>query len=102
MLADVEEADGTGHRAAVAGWRVGGKTGTAEVKHPVEGKRKDTWFVSFAPYENPRYVVVVLVENGVSGGATCAPIAQKIHQAIKRLDDTPPPECGLLVQRQAP
>jgi penicillin-binding protein 2 len=102
MLADVEEADGTGHRAAVAGWRVGGKTGTAEVKHPVEGKRKDTWFVSFAPYENPRYVVVVLVENGVSGGATCAPIAQKIHQAIKRLDDTPPPGRGLLVQRQAP
>jgi penicillin-binding protein 2 len=41
-----------------------------------------TWFASFAPYENPRYAVVVMVESGSSGGGTCAPIAHDIYQAI--------------------
>ena len=41
-----------------------------------------TWFASFAPYEQPRYAVVVMVENGVSGGTTCAPIAGKIYSAL--------------------
>jgi penicillin-binding protein 2 len=40
------------------------------------------WFASFAPYENPRYAVVVMVEGSGSGGGTCAPIAQKIYQTI--------------------
>ena len=42
-----------------------------------------TWFVSFAPYESPRYVVVAMVESGLSGGGTCGPIAQKIYRALQ-------------------
>jgi cell division protein FtsI/penicillin-binding protein 2 len=83
MLADVEDADGTGRRAAVSGYRIGGKTGTAEVK---QGRRlvdKITWFAAFGPYEQPRYAVVVMVESGASGGYTCAPVAAQIFKAIR-------------------
>ena len=83
MLADVEDPDATGRRAAIPGLRVCGKTGTAQVKN-VQGQKTGqiTWFASFAPYGSPRYAVVVMVEDGVSGGETCAPIAAKVYTAI--------------------
>jgi penicillin-binding protein 2 len=87
MLADVEDSDGTGREAAVPGLRVCGKTGTAQVTRGSTVIRKDTWFVSYAPYETPRYVVVVVAEGGGSGGGTCAPVAHKIYQALKRIED---------------
>ncbi len=82
MLADVEETGGTGMNSFVPGMRVCGKTGTAQVLR--EGNVLDhvTWFVSFAPFESPRYAVVVMVESGASGGATCAPKAREIYKAI--------------------
>jgi penicillin-binding protein 2 len=85
MLADVEDAEGTGKGARVAGFRVAGKTGTAEIKG---GGVRDqiTWFASFGPYENPRYAVVVMIESGISGGTTCAPVARRIYEAIRDLE----------------
>jgi penicillin-binding protein 2 len=82
MLADVEDGDGTGRRAGVSGWRIGGKTGTAEIKKGNRVVDKTTWFVSFAPYEKPQYVVVVMIESGASGGHTCAPVAGQIYRVI--------------------
>ncbi len=41
-----------------------------------------TWFASYAPFEDPRYVVVVMVEEGEWGGTTCAPVARKIYEAL--------------------
>jgi penicillin-binding protein 2 len=90
MRADVEEEEGTGWRAAVPGLSVCGKTGTAEVKRGQLLLNKITWFVSFAPFDNPRYAVVVMVEGGASGGRTCAPIAQQIYRAIQRREAAPP------------
>jgi penicillin-binding protein 2 len=75
-------------------FRVAGKTGTAEVKSPGSPYKKVTWFDSYAPYEDPRYVVVVMVEDGEFGGPTCAPVARKIYQAILKREQT--------VQRQPP
>ena len=89
MKADVADSDGTGTAAAVPGMNVSGKTGTAQVLIN-NAIRYYTWFASFAPHENPRYVVLVMVEDGSSGGGTCAPIAKKIYEAIKRLDETSP------------
>ncbi len=87
MLADVAEAEGTGHQARVNGFNIGGKTGTAETSKRIHGRRiNDTWFVSFAPVENPLYAVVVLVVDGESGGANCAPVARKIYQFLKGLE----------------
>jgi penicillin-binding protein 2 len=85
MLQDVESTEGTGQEVAVPGMRIAGKTGTAEVERlgRIDKSAKDTWFVSFAPYENPRYVVVAAVEGGASGGKTCVPIAHKVYLALQ-------------------
>jgi penicillin-binding protein 2 len=58
--------------------KIGGKTGTAEVW----GKEDTSWFASFAPADNPRFVVVVMVSQGGMGGATAAPAAREIWEAI--------------------
>lgn len=76
---------GTAH-AAFAGfplrsWPVAGKTGTAEV----HGEQDTAWFVSYAPVEDPRYVVGVVVSQGGTGGATAAPIARDIHEELLRI-----------------
>lgn len=86
MLADVEEG-GTGKAAVVPGMRIGGKTGTAQITNPrgqIVGHT--TWFASCAPFEHPRWVVVVMVEEGASGGGTCAPAAAKIYRAIQKME----------------
>jgi penicillin-binding protein 2 len=87
MAADVEDEGGTGRGAAVPGMRVCAKTGTAQVTDP-QNRIIDhtTWFASFAPYENPRYAVVVMVESGTSGGGTCAPVARKIYEALLKME----------------
>ncbi len=89
MLADVEDRGGTGSLVAVPGLHIGGKTGTAEIEHNGRIVDKNAWFVSFAPVEKPRYVVVVMVEGGASGGKTCAPIAKLIYQAIQKRFTSP-------------
>jgi penicillin-binding protein 2 len=83
MLADVEDADGTGRAAAISSVRICGKTGTAQItdlNNRVVGHT--TWFISFAPYENPRVAVVIMVEGGSSGGGTCAPLARDIYRVL--------------------
>ncbi|MHB1306717.1 MAG: peptidoglycan D,D-transpeptidase FtsI family protein [Limisphaerales bacterium] len=95
MLADTEEPEGTGFSAfqqldratgkitpRLPGFRVGGKTGTAEVKQGGRLVDKITWFVAFGPFESPRYAVVVMVESGGSGGGTCAPVARRVFEHI--------------------
>jgi penicillin-binding protein 2 len=69
-----------------------GKTGTAQVftikqtdntraKIVDERRRDHAWFIAFAPVEDPKIAVAVLVENGGFGGSTAAPIAQKVLDA---------------------
>jgi cell division protein FtsI/penicillin-binding protein 2 len=88
MRDDVEDKDeGTGKLAAVPGLRICGKTGTAQITDPQSRLIGHTlWFTSYAPYEDPRYVVLVMVEadkgQGGYGGTICAPLAQKIYRAI--------------------
>ncbi len=62
---------GTGMAAKVQGVIVAGKTGTAENPH---GK-DHAWFIGYAPADNPRIAICVLVENAGFGGAVSAPIA---------------------------
>ena len=85
MLADVNSSEGTGTAAAVNGLHICDKTGTAQVQ---DASNKLTgynfWFASYAPYENPKYAVVVMVEStgSGSGGTVCAPIAHDIYETI--------------------
>lgn len=106
MLLDVEHRDpkgrldGTGKLAAVDGMRICGKTGTAQLKEGRKLKEHITWFASFAPFETPRYALVVLIEGGVSGASTCAPVAHDIYEAIlKREQQQTKPPAGTLAAR---
>jgi len=87
MLGETEE--GTGKPARVSGLEICGKTGTAQVMNTRNQEiDRTTWFASFAPYENPRYAVVVMVESGTYGGPTCAPIAHDIYVELAKKDST--------------
>ncbi len=86
MLADVQSQGGSGTRAAVPGFEICGKTGTAQIQD-VHNRTvgHNYWFASFAPYENPKYAVVVMVQSyveGGSGGLVCGPIAHDIYEEI--------------------
>lgn len=80
LRAVVDDPDGTGRLAAVEGVEVAGKTGTAQNPHGED----HAWFVAFAPLDNPKIVVAVLVEHGGHGGVTAAPIARRIIEAYLR------------------
>lgn len=82
--------EGTGARAfAGAAYESGGKTGTAQVfslkggQKYVSGQLKErlrdhSWYVAFAPVDQPKIVVAVMVENGGFGAQSAAPIARVI------------------------
>lgn len=63
---------------------VGGKTGTAEIRQATEtlGAIDTAWFVGAAPLSNPRYVVVIVVDQGGSGGKVAAPAARRLFQYL--------------------
>ncbi|MGE5411063.1 MAG: penicillin-binding protein 2, partial [Clostridiales bacterium] len=68
---------GTAGNAKIPGIDVAGKTGTAQNPH---GK-DHAWFMGFAPFENPKIAVAVLVENAGFGATWAAPIAKSVMTA---------------------
>ncbi len=69
---------GTGRRAGEGvGVKVAGKTGTAEVGS-LANRRKNTWFIAYAPAAKPEIAIAVVVERGESGGSTAAPKANAL------------------------
>jgi cell division protein FtsI (penicillin-binding protein 3) len=95
LLATVIE-DGTGRNAAVDGYRVGGKTGTAN-KLGDDGRYTDLTrasFVGMAPIDDPQVVVAVVVDSPAyeyrTGGLAAAPVfADIMEQALHRLGVSP-------------
>ena len=86
-------ATGTGKKAQIKGVTVAGKTGTAqfwrvekENGKTVRIKDNHTWFITFAPYEQPKYAVCIFVQGAKSGGGVSAPIAQKIMEESLALE----------------
>ncbi|MGZ8783795.1 MAG: peptidoglycan D,D-transpeptidase FtsI family protein, partial [Gaiellaceae bacterium] len=79
MMKDAVER-GTGTAARLSGVNVGGKTGTAETG--IEGLNT-TWFISYAGKARPQVAIAVVVEQQNStGGATAAPVAREVLQAL--------------------
>ena len=64
---------GTGRRAKVPGLEVAAKTGTAEYGSR-GNRRKHTWMIAFAPFDNPTIALAIVIEDGDSGGRTVAPL----------------------------
>ena len=88
MYDDIYTPIGTGKSAAVEGMKIGGKTGTAEVKKGRTLVDKIVWFTSFGSLsadKPPAYAITVVVESGGSGGKTCAPVAGRIYKGIQEL-----------------
>ncbi|MDE7394697.1 MAG: PASTA domain-containing protein, partial [Clostridiales bacterium] len=82
--------EGGGHKAGVQGYRIGGKTGTAqkyENGHIAQGKYVSS-FVGFAPVEDPRYVVAMIVDEPSGymyyGSLVAAPYAGQVFEKIFR------------------
>jgi len=76
---------GTGTRAQISGIQVAGKTGTAQ---HTQGGAPHAWFTAFAPADNPRIAVAVVVEDGGNagneafGGKVAGPIAKAVIEAV--------------------
>ncbi|MBK9516422.1 MAG: transpeptidase family protein [Anaeromyxobacter sp.] len=95
----VEDPDGTGKRARPDGWRVAGKTGTAQKADPVTGgysaDRHYSSFVGFAPAQDPRVVIGVFIDEPkgeIYGGEVAAPPFRDIASyALKMLGVPPEP-----------
>ena len=89
LLGVVNEDNGTGFHARDDGM-LAGKTGTAQViskdsKDYNLGKYKNHgWYTSYYPFDNPRIVITVFVENGVSGGRSGGPITKEIVSYYKK------------------
>jgi cell division protein FtsI (penicillin-binding protein 3) len=96
MLEAVVSAEGTGYRAAVRNFRVAGKTGTTQ-KAGIGGYDKDRHgaiFAGFAPATEPRFVVVVMVDEpqvaAYHGGDIAAPVFSNIVSGALRVLAVPP------------
>ena len=79
---------GTAHAIFTPQYRIGGKTGTAQVKSIAQGKTYNQaalnkkhwdhgWFIAFAPVDNPQIAIAAIVENGQHGGWV-APLVRKV------------------------
>jgi penicillin-binding protein 2 len=72
-------------------YEVAAKTGTAQAEIAiVDGKpyqRHNSWTMAFAPFDPPRYAVVVFVHDGKSGGAVCGPLVHLILRGLLSRDE---------------
>jgi penicillin-binding protein 2 len=98
----VDEKNGTASSLKSANLKIAGKTGTAQVAKLIKRTkniqsiaykyRDHAWFAGFAPYDDPKIVLVVLVEHGGFGASAAAPVAREIFKAY--LGDPNPPKAA--------
>ncbi|MFN7181009.1 penicillin-binding protein 2 [Hyphomonas sp.] len=104
MFGVTSEPGGTGYRSGdlgLGGPRLAGKTGTAQVRRITAEERAKgirggaaiarelrdhALFVAYAPTDNPKYAISVIVEHGEGGSRTAAPVARDILAAALRMD----------------
>ena len=98
MFAATNEIGGTSYRSRLKKkkYMCAGKTGSSQIKKFTEApriaeikqqdidylERDHAWFVAFAPVQDPRYAISVLVEHGGSGSSAAAPIAKKVIKKV--------------------
>ncbi|MFQ5579782.1 MAG: penicillin-binding protein 2 [Nitrospiria bacterium] len=96
LVGVVADPKGTATRSRSEKVSIGGKTGTAQVVARPEDDKElpdhlndHAWFVAYAPVEDPKIAVVVLVENGGHGGAEAAPLAKTVIEAYLHDPEAP-------------
>ncbi|MES2440958.1 MAG: penicillin-binding transpeptidase domain-containing protein [Verrucomicrobiota bacterium] len=81
MLMSTNERGGTSGKVKLPDIIAASKSGTAQVTE--FGKYSNTsWIMSFAPYENPKYAICIMVQNGQSGGAVCGPLVNLVYRGL--------------------
>lgn len=95
MLEEVTGENGTARDARIKGYRVAGKTGTAD-RYDEKLKRYNGFtasFIGYAPAENAKYVVAVFIQKpkaGMFGGALAGPVFNQVMTYLLERDNTPP------------
>ena len=106
LLARVTEEGGTGTRARVEGYTVGGKTGTAQKAIP--GGYSDTLnvssFAGFIPVENPQLAIIVVLDEPKvafrTGGIVAGPVFREIAEQAVRYLDVPPSTATVATEKE--
>lgn len=78
---------GSAQGLKVSPWTIAGKTGTAQWGN---GEPNHAWFAGFAPYDDPKIVVAVMVEAGGEGTAAAAPVARDVMEVWLRSQGVKP------------
>ncbi|GAB2839479.1 cell division protein FtsI [Streptomyces deserti] len=92
----VDDEEGTGTKARIPGYRVAGKTGTANRVDPATGKYRGytSSFAGFAPADNPRVTVYCAIQNATKGsyfgGQICGPIYKRVMEFALKTLQVPP------------
>ncbi|WP_217170521.1 cell division protein FtsI [Streptomyces sp. AC512_CC834] len=92
----VDDEEGTGNKAQIAGYRVAGKTGTANRVDPATGKYHGytSSFAGFAPADKPRVTVYCAIQNATEGsyfgGQICGPIYKQVMEFALKTLQVPP------------
>ncbi|MEU9729946.1 penicillin-binding protein 2 [Streptomyces sp. NPDC048002] len=92
----VDDEEGTGTKARIPGYRVAGKTGTANRVDPATGKYRGytSSFAGFAPADQPRVTVYCAIQNATKGsyfgGQICGPVYKKVMEFALKTLQVPP------------
>lgn len=92
----VDDQEGTGTKARIPGYRVAGKTGTANRVDPATGKYKGytSSFAGFAPADQPRITVYCAIQNATKGsyfgGQICGPVYKRVMEFALKTLQVPP------------
>lgn len=85
MWKAANELGGTARRASLEDVEIGAKTGTAQTTD-FGKKSHNAWTVAFAPYDEPKYAIAVVVQNGKSGGKVAGPLVHLIFRGLFAAD----------------
>ena len=88
MWKAANEPGGTAGRvsAGIEDASIAAKTGTAQTGQPDSRDKNNAWTASFAPYDNPRYAICVMVQNGRSGGKVAGTLSNFIYRGLFALE----------------
>lgn len=81
LRAVIQEPTGTGHAASLPDMIMAGKTGTAEYGRKGAGQ-KHGWMILFAPFDQPRYAVAMVLDDAISGGISIGPRLRQLMSDI--------------------